>query len=142
MKSQLLKHWRVILIIIATIFLAILFIVANNNNDEVQCEIITTPVVEIESTTELETILSAEIETSEQVTVSTSQLILCEWLGYELSEYEYELLCRTTFCEAGNQDLETQRAISDFYFETNGIYKRACEYLAFLFRQIRCRRIS
>ena len=33
-----------------------------------------------------------------------------------------------------NQDLETQRAISDFYFETNGIYKRACEYLAFLFR--------
>ena len=33
-----------------------------------------------------------------------------------------------------NQDLETQREISDFYFETSGIYKRACEYLAFLFR--------
>ena len=26
------------------------------------------------------------------------------------------------------------REISDFYFETNGIYKRACEYLAFLYR--------
>ena len=33
-----------------------------------------------------------------------------------------------------NQELGTQREISDFYFETNGIYKRACEYLAFLFR--------
>ena len=33
-----------------------------------------------------------------------------------------------------NQDLETQREISDFYFETSGIYKRACEYLAFLFK--------
>lgn len=109
MKKQLLKHWRVVLIIIATVFLAILFIVANNNNDEVQCEIITTPVVEIESTTELETetTISAEIETSEQIIVSTSQIV-CEWLGYELSQYEYELLCRTTFCEAGNQDLETQ----------------------------------
>lgn len=33
-----------------------------------------------------------------------------------------------------NNDLELMREISDFYFETNGIYKRACEYLAFLYR--------
>ena len=113
MKNQLLKHWRLFLITIATIYLAFLFIVSNIKNEEVQCEIITTTYVESESTTELETILSAEIETSEQVTVSTSQLILCEWLGYELSEYEYELLCRTTFCEAVNQDLETLSSVKD-----------------------------
>ena len=33
---------------------------------------------------------------------------VCVWLKYTLTEEEYDLLCRTTFCEAGNQDLETQ----------------------------------
>ena len=33
-----------------------------------------------------------------------------------------------------DKDLTTLREVSDFYFETNGIYKRACEYLAFLYR--------
>lgn len=33
-----------------------------------------------------------------------------------------------------DKDLITLREVSDFYFETNGIYKRACEYLAFLYR--------
>ena len=32
------------------------------------------------------------------------------------------------------KDLPTLREVSDFYFETNGIYKRACEYIAFLYR--------
>lgn len=33
-----------------------------------------------------------------------------------------------------NKDLTTLRAISDFYFDINGIYKRACEYIAYLNR--------
>lgn len=43
---------------------------------------------------------------SVQAKVETHKV--CVWLKYTLTEEEYELLCRTTFCEAGNQDLETQ----------------------------------
>lgn len=34
-----------------------------------------------------------------------------EWLGKEISKEEFEMLCRLTFCEAGNQDLETQTMV-------------------------------
>lgn len=34
-----------------------------------------------------------------------------EWLDMEISKEEFELLCRTTYCEAGNQDLETQTMV-------------------------------
>ena len=33
-----------------------------------------------------------------------------------------------------NKDYKTLRAASEFYFDYSGIYKRACEYLAYLFR--------
>lgn len=33
-----------------------------------------------------------------------------------------------------NKELKTLREISDFYFDISGIYKRACEYIAFLNR--------
>ena len=33
-----------------------------------------------------------------------------------------------------NKDLETIRAISNYYYDSSGIYKRVCEYLAFLYR--------
>ena len=42
---------------------------------------------------------------------------------------------KTAIIEAlTNHDYETLRAASEFYFDYNGIYKRACEYLAYLFR--------
>lgn len=34
-----------------------------------------------------------------------------EWLDTEIFKEEFELLCRTTYCEAGNQDLETQTMV-------------------------------
>lgn len=43
---------------------------------------------------------------SVQAKVETHKV--CVWLNKEFTEQEYELLCRTTWCEAGNQDLETQ----------------------------------
>ena len=33
-----------------------------------------------------------------------------------------------------NRDIETIRAISNYYYDSSGIYKRACEYLAYLYR--------
>lgn len=42
---------------------------------------------------------------------------------------------KTSIVEAlMNHDYKTLRAASEFYFDYNGIYKRACEYLAYLFR--------
>ena len=37
--------------------------------------------------------------------------IVCVWLKETLTEEDFELLCRTTFCEAGNQDIETQEMV-------------------------------
>lgn len=49
------------------------------------------------------------IEEKESVVVNASQSYICKWLDTEISQEDFELLCRTTFCEAGNQDFETQK---------------------------------
>ena len=36
----------------------------------------------------------------------------CIWGGFEITQQEYELLCRTVYCEAGNQDIETQKMVA------------------------------
>ena len=105
MKKYIIKHWRITLIVIAITYFTILFLISQFKSEKPECVIITTEKVEV--TTEETTIL-AEVETSEQNTVTASDEIVCQWNGYVLTEDEYELLCRTTFCEAGNQDLETQ----------------------------------
>lgn len=51
------------------------------------------------------------IEEKESVIVNTSQSYICEWLDTEISQKDFELLCRTTFCEAGNQDFKTQKMV-------------------------------
>lgn len=52
-----------------------------------------------------------QVEEKETVVVNTEQSYFCEWMGMEISQEEFELLCRTTFCEAGNQDFETQKMV-------------------------------
>ena len=51
------------------------------------------------------------IKEKEPVIVNASQSYVCEWLEMEISQEDFELLCRTTFCEAGNQDFETQKMV-------------------------------
>lgn len=34
--------------------------------------------------------------------------IQCRWGGFEITPEEYELICRTTYCESGNQNIDTQ----------------------------------
>ena len=51
------------------------------------------------------------IEEKESVIVNASQFHTSEWLDMEISQEDFELLCRTTFCEAGNQDFETQKMV-------------------------------
>lgn len=112
MNKFIISHWRALLMFVGIGYIAILIFISRvnlNNNKEIDCEIITTGTTEImETTTEEITSLVAEIETSESETVATSEEIVCKWNGYVLTPYEYELLRRTTYCEAGNQDLETQ----------------------------------
>lgn len=52
-----------------------------------------------------------QVEMKETVKVNAEQSCFCEWMGMEISQEEFELLCRTTFCEAGNQDFETQKMV-------------------------------
>lgn len=40
-----------------------------------------------------------------------TQTYYCEWLDVEFTREEYDLLCRTTYCEAGNQGYNTQVAV-------------------------------
>lgn len=52
-----------------------------------------------------------QAEEKETVVVNAEQSYFCEWMGIEISQEEFELLCRTTFCEAENQDFETQKMV-------------------------------
>ena len=52
-----------------------------------------------------------EITSLQDVEIPETQhtdTIVCEWLKEEISQEEYELLCRTTYCEAGIESFETQ----------------------------------
>ena len=48
----------------------------------------------------------AEEEPAEEPTEEDTYY--CEWMGIAFSREEYELLCRTTYCEAGGESLKTQ----------------------------------
>lgn len=52
-----------------------------------------------------------QIQRKEVEVVQRQQGYSCEWLGTFISQEDFELLCRTTFCEAGNQDFETQKMV-------------------------------
>lgn len=57
--------------------------------------------------TEVETEVETETETETEPEVE-SNLHYCEWGDFYISEDDYKLLLTTTFCESGNQPLETQ----------------------------------
>lgn len=71
--------------------------------------------IEVTKETETETTSEAEVEPVTEMTVQETQpsrpQYYIEWLGKEISKEEFEMLCRLTFCEAGNQDLETQTMV-------------------------------
>ena len=52
-----------------------------------------------------------QIQQKEVEIVQSQQGYSCEWLGAYISQEDFELLCRTTFCESGNQDFETQKMV-------------------------------
>lgn len=66
----------------------------------------------LETETETEVSTETEVETEETETEIEpeveSNLHYCEWGDFYLSEDDYKLLLTTTFCESGNQPLETQ----------------------------------
>lgn len=53
----------------------------------------------------------ANVKPKEVVVVNSEQRYYSEWLNCNVSQEDFELLCRTTFCEAGNQDFETQKMV-------------------------------
>ena len=93
-------------------------------SSEVKAERVTEVIEVVEETTEKEmvagiakydfsllTSINKETETSTEEETTTESKIRCEWLGTEFSQSEYELLCRTVYCEAGNQDMKTQHMV-------------------------------
>lgn len=62
---------------------------------------------------ETETIITetAYIESESIVITKETQAdtkIMCQWGGFSITQEEFELICRTTYCESGNQDINTQ----------------------------------
>lgn len=52
-----------------------------------------------------------------------------------LAQSGKEYLSKDSVIKAlSNKDIETQRLISEYYYNTNGIYERICRYAAFLYR--------
>lgn len=50
-----------------------------------------------------------EEEVVEEVVTEPAEVTYwCDWLNTEISEEDYELLCRTTYCEAGGEPFKTQ----------------------------------
>lgn len=59
-----------------------------------------------------EPIIQEEIKVQKKSSpVKKEKTYRCKWLDLEFSKEDYEMLCRTTFCEAGNQDLQTQTMV-------------------------------
>lgn len=66
--------------------------------EKVEDTVVMAPVIEVETETQIETEVEAEKEPT----------YFCEWMGVEFSQSDFELLCRTTYCESGDQTYETQ----------------------------------
>lgn len=108
LKKELVRS--AIIIILSVVAGIVFLIVANDKSkteEEPEHQIITTTASEVESTTEQITTVQLESETKETVK-QNNEVYYCDWLDYTFSEEDYAWLCRTTFCEAGNQDLNTQ----------------------------------
>lgn len=112
------KRWDAIYLCVVIALIIVIPLMFNNRTlkkvDEIETTQTATQPITIQP--EIETLppLFLEVESTEPVTVSyPSYSVLdgyrvCKWMNLVISEEEYELLCRTTFCEAGNQDLRTQ----------------------------------
>lgn len=107
---------RTAIIIILSVVAGIMFLIVANDKSKTEKEpehqIITTTASEVESTTEQitteqTTTIQLESETKETVK-QNNEVYYCDWLDYTFTRDDYVWLCRTTFCEAGNQDLNTQ----------------------------------
>lgn len=49
-----------------------------------------------------------ETESETEVDTKTEPLYYCEWLDVYFNQEDFDLLCRTTYCESGNQTYDTQ----------------------------------
>lgn len=116
MKEYLKDH---LLDVVVTILLAIILcLMVNDVPEDIDNEIVepTTESTTTEQETEIETTLAIPmIKEKVGLIVEATEPIkpkyYIEWLNKEISKEEFELLCRTTYCEAGNQDLETQTMV-------------------------------
>lgn len=113
MKQFLKNHaLDLIVIILLIIFISMLMksITEDNISNDDVVETTSKPDSEIETT-----IAVPQVKEKVGFVVELTQPIkpqyYIEWLDMEISKEEFELLCRTTYCEAGNQDLETQTMV-------------------------------
>lgn len=112
MRQEITKFDVIMLLVCIT--LAILTYISIPISNEEVIEPVTEPPTTTSANEPTEDI-EAETEALEEVTVQKVQPVkpkyYIEWLDMEISKEDFELLCRTTYCEAGNQDLETQTMV-------------------------------
>lgn len=75
------------------------------HKEEAQTEAKTEPQTE----TTIETVAINKAET--EYVKEHEPPIRCEWGNFEISQEEFDLICTTVFCEAGNQDFQTQTMV-------------------------------
>lgn len=71
------------------------------------------PTKSVSEEKESPTVLDVSDETEDIITVEEEQHFkMCKWLDIGLTEEDYKLLCTTVYCEAGNQDIDTQYMVA------------------------------
>lgn len=99
------KYTKIASCWLVLIFMYSMYVVASNTEPET--EEVERPIYYDEPQTmfELQVERQAEKLANSKVEMPT---YYCAWLCEPISEDDFKLLCRTTWCESGNQDLQTQ----------------------------------
>jgi spore germination cell wall hydrolase CwlJ-like protein len=127
LKQEILKPLSLSILILFFILAIASIVVPNTNNTSTQFQEETTCENSLENletiydeTTELETETTTEVEEStyEDSTTEESEIITyydknkCVWGDFVVTDAEFKLICTTVFCEAGNQDFQTQYMVA------------------------------
>lgn len=109
-KKQLKKRLRDVGLVLGFIALGIVAVYveelkeSHENPTKLETESEETELTETESME----VTIAPVQPEEPVQMPAEPKILCDWMGVELTEEEFNLLCTTVDCEAGNQDFKTK----------------------------------
>lgn len=99
-------------VLIALVIALILISAANHHAESKATTTAEATAKEIQTETIIETVIIEKQSDSEIVKATEPVTYDCKWANIKLSQDEYNLLCTTVFCEAGNQNITTQTMVA------------------------------